>query len=209
MTFEAKIQVDKKHYNFLKYNRKEPWLNFWYQVKFVLGKKPKTVLEIGPGNKTVTDILRKENIQVTTVDIDESLKPDYVASVDKLPFENDMFDLVLCSEVLEHLPYDRFSKSLEELRRVTKKEVVLCLPNAGGVFLLSFKLPVIKKITIFFKLPFFWKKHVFNGEHYWETGKKDYQLSRIKKDIQSVGFRINENKIYHDDPAHCFFLMSK
>ena len=65
------------------------------------------------------------------------------------------------------------------------------------------------KITIFFKLPFFWKKHVFQGEHYWETGKKNYQISKIKNDIQSVGLKIEKVKIYHDDPAHLFILLKK
>jgi SAM-dependent methyltransferase len=209
MDYQTKPQVNKDHYTFLNYNNKKTWINFWYQVNFVLQTKPKKVLEVGPGNKTVTDILKKEGVEVVTVDIDDKLQPDYIASVDKLPFPDDSFDLVLCSEVLEHLPYTLFQKSLKELKRVAKKNVILCLPNAGGVFLLQIKIPLIKKITIFFKLPFFWKKHIFNGEHYWETGKRKYQLSKIKKDIESVSLGIEKMKIYYDDPAHCFFLLKK
>lgn len=207
MDYQAQPQVNKEHYKFINYNNKETWINFWYQVSLVLKNNPQTVLEIGPGNKIVTDILKKEGIDVKTVDIDPDLEPDYVSSVDSLPFDDDSFDLVLCSEVLEHLPYKLFQRSLKELKRVARNNVILCLPNAGGVFLLQFKLPLIKKITLFFKLPFFWKKHKFNGQHYWETGKQGFGLFKIKKDIQSAGFKIVDIKIHHDDPAHCFFIL--
>lgn len=207
MEYITRAQVNKNHYNFIKYNHQDTWVNFWYQIFYVLSLKPKTVLEIGPGNKTVTEALKKNNIRVTTVDIDLSLDPDIVASVTKLPFQEKSFDLVLCSEVLEHLPYDSFKDSLREIKRVCRHQVVLCLPNAGIVFSFCFKLPLIKSKNIFFKIPFFWKEHIFNGQHYWETGKKGYSIFRIKKDIISVGFEITGAAIHHEDPAHYFFIL--
>ncbi|MFA4833285.1 MAG: methyltransferase domain-containing protein [Patescibacteria group bacterium] len=203
----AQLQVNKDHYSFIKYNQPDTWMNFWYQVFYVLSLKPKTVLEIGPGNKTVTEALKKNNVQVTTIDIDSSLNPDIVASVAELPFQEKSFDLVLCCEVLEHLPYDLFKDSLKEIKRVCRHQAVLCLPNAGIVFSFCFKLPLIKSKNIFFKVPFFWRKHVFNGQHYWETGKKSYSISRIKKDIISVGFDIIKTAVHPDDPAHYFFIL--
>jgi len=207
MEYSAQPQVNKNHYNFIKYSNSDTWMNFWYQIFYILNLKPKTVLEIGPGNKTVTDVLKKNNIQVTTVDIDPSLAPDVVASVTKLPFAEKSFDLVLCSEVLEHLPYDLFKSSLVEIKRVCRDNVVLCLPHAGAVFQVNFKFPLIKPMNIFFKIPFFWKEHKFNGQHYWETGKKKYSIAKIKKDIGLTGLEIIETSIYHDDPAHYFFIL--
>lgn len=209
MNYQAKPQVNKSHYFFLKYNKKKKFINFWYQVNFVLRKKPETLLEIGPGGKTATHILKKEGVKVTTVDIDEKLEPDHVASVDSLPFDNDSFDFVLCSEVLEHLPYDLFCKSLKELKRVSRNGIILSLPDTGIVFMISIKIPILRQRTLFFKLPFFWKKHKFDGEHYWEIGKKDFLLRRIKKDIESTGLIIEKEKVYYDDPAHHFFILKK
>ncbi len=166
-------------------------------------------MEIGPGNKTVTNILKKADVEVVTVDIDPALEPDVVASASGLPFENNSFDVILCSEVLEHLPYDEFKQALQELRRVTRRYVVLGLPNAGLVFQLVLRLPFLPQLTAFFKLPFFWKKHVFNGEHYWETGKSLYPLSRIRQDLNACGFKILNEQINYDDPKHWILVLEK
>lgn len=47
--------------------------------------------------------------------------------VQDLPFEADSFDIVLCSEVLEHVP--EFETAVEQLVRVCKKAVVITLPH--------------------------------------------------------------------------------
>jgi SAM-dependent methyltransferase len=207
--FVAKPQVDLKHYDISHYNSNEAWMNFWYQINFTIKSGAKSVLEIGPGNKTVTIMLQKAGLEVTTVDIDPALKPDFVASVTEMPFEDNKFDTIICSEVLEHLPYDNFLTSLKELKRISKKTVILGLPNAGAVLRLDIKLPILPRFTMFGKIPFFWKEHKFNGEHYWETGKKGYSRKRIRNDINNTGFIIKKDIINSDDPAHWLMILEK
>ena len=48
-------------------------------------------------------------IRWTTLDISEGLQPDYVGSVTSMPFDDNSFELVICAQVLEHLPFDDFS----------------------------------------------------------------------------------------------------
>jgi len=48
-------------------------------------------------------------------------------SVYALPYADNFFDLVICSEVLEHL--EEPEKALKELKRVSKKYVLLSVPN--------------------------------------------------------------------------------
>ena len=48
-------------------------------------------------------------------------------SIDALPFEDDSFDLVLCLEVLEHVPEP--SLALAELARVCSGRIVLSVPD--------------------------------------------------------------------------------
>ena len=47
--------------------------------------------------------------------------------VQDLPFETDSFDIVLCSEVLEHVP--EFEAAVEQLVRVCRKALVITLPH--------------------------------------------------------------------------------
>lgn len=54
----------------------------------------------------------------------------------KLPYKANSFDLVLCMEVLEHL--DDPKKALQELKRVSKKYIVLSVPNEPLFMLANF-----------------------------------------------------------------------
>lgn len=205
--FVAVPQVEAEHYRFQKYVGRDRWMNYWYQIKYVLASSPRKVLEIGPGDKTVSQTLKKCGIEVVTADIDPALGPDVVAPVTALPFADREFDAVLCSEVLEHLPFTEFVRALQELKRVTRGRIVLGLPHPGIVFLLLAKLPLLRYSKIFFKIPFFYKRHVFNGEHYWEIGKKEYGLGLIKGVFDSVGLDLIESRVWYDDPGHRFFIL--
>ena len=50
-----------------------------------------------------------------------------VADIHELPFNNDEFDIVLCSETLEHVK--NFDKAVSELLRIAKKAVVITVPH--------------------------------------------------------------------------------
>lgn len=206
---DFRAQVIKDHYRALSYDTKDRWASYWHQMRAVTGYGPKQMLEIGPGNKTVSEALKKQGIEVVTADIAEDLRPDVAASVTDLPFPDDSFDGVLAAEVLEHLPFDDFPRAISEIRRVARRFAVISLPHAGYVFSCQFKVPLIRQREYVWKLPFFWKQHVFNGEHYWELGKRGYPVSRIKKMMTAQGFAMRDACIYADDPAHYFFVLEK
>ncbi len=60
-----------------------------------------------------------------SVDIDPKRKPDIVADAHKLPFKDGEFQVVLCTEVLEHLREPR--TAIAEMRRVLKQKGSLIL----------------------------------------------------------------------------------
>jgi ubiquinone/menaquinone biosynthesis C-methylase UbiE len=119
------------------------------------------------------------------------------------------FDAVLAAEVLEHICFADVPRALQEIRRVSKRFVLLGLPHAGFVFSLGFKFPLLPRFEYIWKLPFFWKKHRFQGEHYWELGKRDYGVSRLKKLFKTNGFTVRGARLRADDPAHYFFILEK
>jgi SAM-dependent methyltransferase len=55
-------------------------------------------------------------------------------SIYELPYKDNSFDLVICTEVLEHL--DDPQKALQEMVRVSKKYLLLSVPNEP-IFMLS------------------------------------------------------------------------
>lgn len=198
---------NRKHYSFSKYDYKTRWTSYWHQINEILNLVPKKVLEVGIGNKTVLNYLKNQGIEVLTLDINEKLKPDIVGNVLKMPFQDNSFDIILCAEILEHLPFEEFDKALEELERVSKKYVVLSLPHFGHSIKFSFKIPLIREKRFAIRIPFPIKHH-FDGEHYWEIGKKGYPLTKIKRIIKKC-FVIKKEFIPFESQYHHFFILEK
>ncbi len=108
-------------------------------VELIDQAQPGSLLDAGCGEGFVAGDLarRRPEIAVTGVD----LSPEAIAyaqerfgklarfrtgSVYKLPFSDRSFDLVLCSEVLEHL--DEPEKAIAELKRVARSHVLITVP---------------------------------------------------------------------------------
>ena len=201
-------QVSKSHYG-QSYRSKDRWLSYFYQLALVRSCAPASVLEVGPGEGIVTDNLRRDGVRVVTCDIAEDLQPDVVGSITALPCKDGEFELVLAAEVLEHIQWHDVPQALQELRRVSSSHVVISLPHPGWVFSLSFKLPLLPHLHLFFQIPFFWQEHKFNGEHYWELGKKGYPLSRFVAAAKSAGLSLVKTVKHVDDPVHRLFVFKK
>lgn len=136
--------MKKKHYYDFSYDIERPgWFCYYYQlfeiwnlIKFLtkkgLGESQIKILEIGIGNGTVSDFLRKRKLKIKTFDNDKRLKPDIIGDVRQIKFAKNSFHIVLCAEVLEHLDFSEFEKILEKLNLITKDFLILSLPEAFG-----------------------------------------------------------------------------
>lgn len=108
------------------------------QIIAVHEMKPSRILEIGKGNGFVSDFLSKAGYQITTFDINPNLKPDVVGSVTELSshFGQGEFDLVVCAEVLEHIPFELFEPSLCEISKACAGgQALITLPRAQAIWL--------------------------------------------------------------------------
>lgn len=203
------VQVEKGHYLTQKYNHKARWTSYWHQIDLVLGLAPASVLEIGLGNGVVKDYLSKCGTEIKTLDIDPSLHPDFIGSVEAMPFPNGSFDCVLAAEILEHLPFEKFGRCLAEIRRVSKKNAVVSLPDARRTLINFYlKLPLLPALKLFWQIPSF-KEHKFNGQHYWEPGKRGFGLKMVEKEIEKSGWKIKYSFTSPDVPTKHFFVLEK
>lgn len=202
-------QVTKSHYDFKKYMDKGRWISVWHQLDEVIKLAPKNVLEIGPGPGLFKNVSSNFGIHVETLDLDPELKPDHVGSATSLPFENESFDVTCAFQMLEHLPYSVSLQAFTEMVRVSKKAIIISLPDAQSVFRWQVWIP---KLAAFDQLippigskP---KKHEFDGEHYWEINKEGYLLDRIISDFSNI---CKIKKIYRvkENPYHRFFIFYK
>ncbi len=203
------IQVAAGHYFQKRYLHKERWVNYWYQLEAVFKTEAKTILEVGVGNGIVAETLGKLGYSVETIDIDPALKPTHVASVTSIPVADASFDFVLCAEVLEHLPWDEAVNAMKELHRVTRRHLLVTLPHVGSTFSFLWKIPLIRWQFWNLKIPHFWKTHTFNGQHYWEVGKKGSARNKVADALTAAGFTVKKTRIHPDDPSHVFYYCEK
>jgi ubiquinone/menaquinone biosynthesis C-methylase UbiE len=201
-------QVTKSHYEGKAYRSQERWNSYWHQLDLVSRIKPKTLLEVGLGEGVVARELGNRGVTVTTLDIAEDLHPDIVGSVTAIPVEAQSYDAVLACEILEHIKFEDVPAALSEVARVARTHVIISIPHPGYVFSLTFKLPLLPRVSLLAKIPFFWKTHAFNGEHYWELGKQGFSRRQFLALTKEAGLHLVASKSYADDPAHRFFLFS-
>jgi SAM-dependent methyltransferase len=201
-------QVAAQHY-LGAYDHKDRWLSYFYQIDLVKRSGAQSILEVGPGNGTVSAYLARQGMQMTTVDIDPALKPDFVASVVALPFDDARFDAVMACEVLEHLPFESFTMALTELARVSKRDILISLPDIRRTALyLAAKIPCLPGFSFRLRL-MRRKEHHFDGEHYWEIGARGFNLRKVREAISAAGLECQDEFVATDAPFYHFFILRK
>lgn len=198
------------YYKTISYQR---WNSYFWQIFFISKLQPKSILEIGAGDKIVSDVVKKLGYDIKTCDISATLNPDCVADIRFLPFEKESFDMVVCFQVLEHIEYGYFIDVLKSLHDITKKYIIISLPQIRKYFSLKYHLPWMQKkknIKIFKDFPRYPSplKPSSRG-HLWEIGMKEFPLCKIIRDIEHSGFDILINKSTPENIYHRFFVLEK
>jgi len=206
-------QVESNLYSSTKYLSCARWSTYALVIEEALRINPETTLEIGPGPGIVTSILRKIGYQVKTLDLDPALKPDYLLSAtDKNIAEKiKKVSLIIASEIFEHVRYPDFLDACRRLQSVTDF-MILTLPDTNEKSLsfgIRLRLPLFNKISTLWKIRYGRVSHKFDGEHYWEIGKKGFPAHKIRKDIRDCGWIVESEHINPDNPYHRFFLLKK
>jgi len=106
------------------------FIHYYQQIRHVMALRPQKVLEVGPGDHTVCDFMSRKGIEVRTLDADPNLQPDYVGDLrTDLPIA-EKFDLVLASEVFEHMNLKWLDPVLKRIKQrlVSGGHLVVSVP---------------------------------------------------------------------------------
>jgi len=131
--------------NYKKHTHRNPiqrillWNFFRNLLNLIASKKVDLILDVGCGEGFTLNRLKEHGIgkrlegvehSTDAISLGKKIYPEIKikqGDIYKLPYENNSFDLVLCTEVLEHL--EEPEKALKELARVSKKYLVISVPN--------------------------------------------------------------------------------
>ena len=187
--------------------------NLWHEWKWIVikhlvsknGKTPKTILEVGCNAGHLSGLLHTifPKAKITGIDVyDQSIveaKKRYpaitfkVADAHKLPFRDKSFDLVVCSETIEHVVDP--AKVFHEISRVLKPggEVLVEMDSGSALFR-----------TIWWFWTTFGKGKVWKNAHLHPFTAKELELL-----IRGNGFTIDQKMFSHLGMAVSFLVNKK
>lgn len=203
-------QVDKSHYDFSSYVHINRWCSYWHQVDEVMKVRPQSLLIIGMGDSIVQRILEPYVPVIHTVDIDPELAPTYLGSVTGLSsLCKRQYDVILCCQVLEHLPFDLFNQVIEQLAIVCAGKCIISLPQKYCSFRIAlFLSPLRKGRDYVFTYINKNISHKFDGEHYWEIGSNGNSCATVQE-VMKKYFILDNDYTVKNNPYHHFFLLKK
>jgi len=150
--------------------------SFLEGVAIKLDLQEKNILEIGIAGDDKPSGSYKffgKGNEWTTMDINEKWLPGVVGDITDAPFEDNTFDLIIMTQVLEHI-WD-FRRALSELFRISKDYVIVDVP-----FMYPFHQDDMRQTT--------WD----NWDDYWR-----FTPSAFKKLLLEAGFK--DVKILYND----------
>ena len=203
---EREKQIKRKHYQSKQYLNDRQWMTYLAQINYVRSfGDVDSILEIGCGGGVVNAVLNALGYNATTLDINSNLHPQYVGDISEQDFSmNEAFDLVLCAEVLEHIPFEKFDICINNIYEITKSYAVITLPNCQ----ISNRIKIIINSHEWQRLIGKRKFHI-QKMHYWELNSDAYTTyDEIRKHIR-LCFDIVEEGIEKENPYHYYYLLKK
>lgn len=144
----------------------------------------KRVLDIGSGGSSYDRFFPNR----LSVDFDSDRNPDIVADAHELPFEDSEFEIVLCTEVLEHLIDPR--KAIREFNRVLK-------PGGKIILTTRFIYPIHDAPGDYWRFTKYGLAHLFSEWDNFEIISETSNFETIAVLIQRVAFqtKLKVNKL--------------
>lgn len=173
----------------------------FHQLELIRFLDVQNILEVGPYRGFVTALLKNCDYDVTTLDYKapEFRSPQVPHIEMNLSDQGEkalpQFDLIICCEMLEHLPWEKSIDTLKIFLQSKSRFCVISVPYEGFQFYYE----------IYFNMFFFWSRfqmrklvHLLKFKpdqtnpygHKWELGYKGLPLRRWEEAIKSSGWRI-------------------
>jgi ubiquinone/menaquinone biosynthesis C-methylase UbiE len=158
----------------------------------LLNKKKSFILDIGCGDGGISYFLNRCGKHIIAIDLEKKKRNfDYIiATAEKLPFKESIFDQILFLDVLEHIPKEKLV--VEEINRVMKKNGNLIITTPSN----------------FWRYPYYsFMKFIAPSEKSLMESfghlRRGYSLLQIKKLFKN--FKIEQTRYYVNKISALFF----
>lgn len=186
-------------------------------------KNVNRILEIGPGEGFCARNLRELGYEYHTLDFEGAHEPTIKADFQSFDPQTitQKYDITCAFQVLEHFPYDEFKKHINALFEMSNRYVFISLPYSCRGFSINLNFQNGQKVRLTRRIDFYIKTNFPNRKyrpeymeefpwavHYWEIGRKGFNLKKVLADIESCGLKIIK-RFHSPNPYHYFVLCQK
>jgi predicted SAM-dependent methyltransferase len=166
-------------------------LRHYNLFKYIVDLKTNNVLEVGSADGVLEYLLHPFVQKYDVIDHDKSLMPDILGDIIKYQAGlKEKYDLIICSAVLEHLPFETVDGAINNFYSYLKEggKLIIAVPHTKLAFI--FAIPIWKNKFFTITLPI--KKKPNNKNHFWEMfdmvkpkdlHKKTAKFKIIKEEI--------------------------
>lgn len=176
------------------------WTRHFHVLRDLCARVRGDVLEVGTGDGVVRRCIQPFVRSYTVMDVNERLAPDILANVlDAQPALTARYDAVVCTEVLEHLPFDDLQRALEQLASFLEPggELYLTLPHRKAHMLVvtprqrlfKWRFPVGLTSLAEAYHRFVRRRIWIDPHHCWEIGDGRVARSHVQQRLDAAGLR--------------------
>lgn len=143
----------------------------------LIPKNVTSVIDIGCGNGIVTNMINKPfvvGLDFAKIPLTQVKKNKILATIDLLPVKSNKFDLILLSEVLEHLDDEVYNKTIREIKRLSSSYLVISVPFEENIDLSRCK---CKSCGNYFNINHHYRTF---GSDWFKHDFPEYDLERIE-----------------------------
>lgn len=196
--FDDQYALDRRDY--LAHLDFYTWTRHYHVFKDIGAMVTGDLLEVGTGDGVVRRCAEPFVRSTTVMDINPRLHPDVLGNLlDPQPTLETRFDAVVCTEVLEHIPFERFPTCLAHLRSFLRPGglLFLTLPHRKGHLLVV----TPRQRLIKWRFPIgltslgeaynrFVRRRIWIDPHHcWEIGDGRVQRAQVDAQLVAAGLQ--------------------
>jgi glycosyltransferase involved in cell wall biosynthesis/SAM-dependent methyltransferase len=101
------------------------------EIIALLPKEARSVLDVGCGNGAISNAITDRLVvgsDIALAAIKHMRHPACLADICDMPFADNSFDLVMATDVLEHIPDNQYARACAELERISRRWILIAVP---------------------------------------------------------------------------------
>ncbi len=176
------------------------WYRYFAIIKTLSTLKPKTVLEVGPGEGAIKRLFEPYAERYAIIDVNPRLTPDFVGDVrTRFKEAEHNFDAVIAADILEHIPFKDLPTAFDNLKNYLRPggHALITIPHRAWFF---FWLAWVTYTQHLWRAPQ-WVRDFYQRargnrhnpidlDHQWEIGDGYFTTEDVERVMKNAGFEV-------------------